>query len=208
MTSIFDTLLVAKASPKDIVQRLKAAPKTIRSIISDESTFSLIDQIVNRYFLNRNSAQDLMILITLYVLNYVSAQEFVDYAATITKTGQWHAFANEMETRFWSLYETFLEKEGIIYKQISRLEPRPIKPPEPEPGSPPTLQSVDTLKTTAPPPPLTTPLPGQPPKPIPPELIVIGQTQSETMPVPKPVPLAPAPYTPTQTPRIKLGDNQ
>ncbi|KKU09582.1 MAG: hypothetical protein UX14_C0042G0001, partial [Parcubacteria group bacterium GW2011_GWF1_45_5] len=123
------------------------------------------------------------------------------------------------------------EKEGIIYKQISLLEPQPIEEPAPKIEQTPQAQSqVDSIKTPiqisnpTPTPQSQTSLsslpsikPGepisgriapapQPPKPTPPELIIIGESSKPTVTPPKSA--LPPTFTPTQAPRIKMGDSK
>lgn len=234
MILAINNLLRERVVPEEMIKRLNGTSKPIRDTLDDQVIISLFYRVADNYFIDPNDVQELSILITLYILKYISAQEFADYSAAMVKPNQWPAFAKAMEDKFWSLYESVFEKEGIVWKQISLLEPQPLPQDEeisPEPVQTDTQQQATIIANTvsmvdnkpAPQPAPTPIIPSikqsepiaapatQPPPPqaTPPELIVIGGSPEKTEPiVPQKPPTPPPAFNPNPTPRIRVGDSK
>ncbi|KKU10061.1 MAG: Extensin, partial [Parcubacteria group bacterium GW2011_GWF1_45_5] len=224
-------------SLNEINTALGKTPKSIEEMLFSPSLSNILGTIVKKYSLTTDTGTDIAAAIFYYLTKLISDQELVNVIGSSVPQKHFAAFMNDLESMLWSPFDVYLSKGDIIYKQLTRFEPQPIKEQAPQPKQAQQTQPrMDAVKTTTPMPLVTPPaqpvqgqpststpsikpnepIPGhvpsasQPPKPAPPSTPPELIVIGES-PKPAAAPIKPTPpptFVPTQSPRIKVGDSK
>ena len=124
-----------KTISQDIIyQRFEEISSELFDFLSSEGITDLIDRISKKYKLTEDQGIYFSKLIAFYCLKLITNQEFVDGIGEIVDKKYFDSFMKDLEEKIWAPYDILLNKEGIFYKQLSKLKPRPIvkdlTPPE------------------------------------------------------------------------------
>jgi len=116
-----------KTISQDIIyQRFEEISSELFDFLSSEGITDLIDRISKKYKLTEDQGIYFSKLIAFYCLKLITNQEFVDGIGEIVDKKYFDSFMKELEEKIWAPYDILLNKEGIFYKQLSKLKPRPI----------------------------------------------------------------------------------
>lgn len=183
----------------------------LMDFLANEGTLSLLAQIQNKYAFSQESktTNDLGILLTLYVTKLIFSQDLVNELALLVSPKYFKAFMQELEQKLWSPYDRFLLDAGLVYKQLTVLDPQPIEQ-EATTQAVPTTPSAQTISVPITPATkqTTTQEQLQPkpfidtffaPKPTEPQPIEIKTTPADVTPQPVAKPIIP-PVQPDKTP--------
>ena len=109
-----------------IYQRFEEINDELFDFLSSEGIADLIDRLSKKYKLTEDQGIYFSKLIAFYCLKLITNQEFVDGIGEIVDKKYFDSFMKELEEKIWAPYDILLNKEGIFYKQLSKLKPRPI----------------------------------------------------------------------------------
>lgn len=109
-----------------IYQRFEEISDELFDFLSSEGIADLIDRLSKKYKLTEDQGIYFSKLIAFYCLKLITNQEFVDGIGEIVDKKYFDSFMKELEEKIWAPYDILLNKEGIFYKQLSKLKPRPI----------------------------------------------------------------------------------
>ena len=116
-----------RAISQDIIyQRFEEINDELFDFLSSEGIADLIDRLSKKYKLTEDQGIYFSKLIAFYCLKLITNQEFVDGIGEIVDKKYFDSFMKELEEKIWAPYDILLNKEGIFYKQLSKLKPRPI----------------------------------------------------------------------------------
>ncbi len=116
-----------RAISQDIIyQRFEEISDELFDFLSSEGIADLIDRLSKKYKLTEDQGIYFSKLIAFYCLKLITNQEFVDGIGEIVDKKYFDSFMKELEEKIWAPYDILLNKEGIFYKQLSKLKPRPI----------------------------------------------------------------------------------
>jgi hypothetical protein len=116
-----------KTIPQDIIyKRFEEISDELFDFLSSEGIADLIDRISKKYKLTEDQGIYFSKLIAFYCLKLITNQEFVDEIGEIVDKKYFDSFIKELEEKIWAPYNVLLDKEGIFYKQLSKLKPRPV----------------------------------------------------------------------------------
>ena len=116
-----------KTIPQDIIyQQFEKIDDELFDFLSSEGIADLIDRLSKKYKLTEDQGIYFSKLIAFYCLKLITNQEFVDGIGEIVDKKYFDSFIKELEEKIWAPYDILLNKEGIFYKQLTKLKPRPI----------------------------------------------------------------------------------
>lgn len=118
--------LVEKIDADVFLESLSKLDAALKDILSSSIGGDLIEKIVVKYEVNLYHLPDLMMLFGLYVTKLIAPQEFIDYLATFVPQKYFPQFLQELEDKLWSPYDVYLNKAGVVYKQLTKLTPAPL----------------------------------------------------------------------------------
>ncbi len=118
--------LVEKIDADIFLESLSKLDPALKDILSSDIGGDLIEKIVVKYGVNLSHLPDLMMLFGLYVTKLIPPQEFIDYLATFVPDKYLGHFLRELEDKLWSPYDVYLNKAGVVYKQLLKLTPQKL----------------------------------------------------------------------------------
>ena len=180
---------------------LESTPEAIQDILFSEAIGDLIAGIASKYGLTATASVQLSALIFYYLTKLIDAREFVNELFVLVSDRYFNQFRQELEDKLFSPYDAYMQQAGVMYKQITKLEPKKVVEPEKPRAKP---QSAETVVFNVPP---VSPVSSQVPQTSPQSnVIVIGETQAKPEPQPvKPAAPQPTPLPPQRAARIKVA---
>ncbi|KKT86031.1 MAG: hypothetical protein UW85_C0008G0025 [Parcubacteria group bacterium GW2011_GWA1_Parcubacteria_45_10] len=105
---------------------LEKLDPALRELVSGEIGGDLIEKIAVKYGFDSYNLPDLMMLFGLYLTKMITPQVFLDYLATLVPLKYFPQFLQELEDKIWSPYDSYLNKVGVVYKQLTKLTPQSV----------------------------------------------------------------------------------
>lgn len=118
-------------------QRLSKLDPILNDLISGGSGSDLIVDTAVKYDFDTSYSSTLILLLSLYLTKIFDSQKLIDYLATLIPEKYFPQFLQELEDKLWSPYDVYLNKAGVVYKQLTKLTPAPIQ------------QATDNLQQTS-----------------------------------------------------------
>jgi len=118
-----------KIDKEELASRVTSLDQNIVDFLSNDGTITILEQLQVKYAfpLLTQKENDLGILLTLYITKLISSQDFVNELALLVSPKYFKAFMQELEQKLWSPYDKFLLDAGLVYKQLTVLDPQPIE---------------------------------------------------------------------------------
>ena len=181
-----------------ITEKMEALAPELDEFLSSSSTASILSSVCSRYTLSSEEKFWVSRALGLYILRLYTAQDFVNELARVTPEKYLNQFRQELEDKLFSPYDAYMQQAGVVYKQLTKLEPKKdIEAGEPEP----TPEQAIVLNV-----PLVSPLSTRPIQTeiSQPEVIIVGDTRArEKTELPKPT--LPAFIPPKEAARVKVS---
>ena len=119
--------LIENIGQEKLIENFNQTEKSLKEIISGEIGANLFEQLIEKYSIDFDYFSDLMMLLSLFVSKSINTQEFVNEVSVFVPQKYFSQFLQELEDKLWSPYDVYLNKAGVVYKQLTKLMPAPIQ---------------------------------------------------------------------------------
>ncbi len=118
--------LIEKIGQEKLLENFSQTDKSLKDVVSGDIGANLVEQLAVKYGVDSDYFSDLMMLLSLFVSKSINTQEFVNELFTFVPDQYFPQFLQELEDKLWSPYDVYLNKAGVVYKQLTKLTPQPI----------------------------------------------------------------------------------
>src|SRR3989339_317647 len=120
------SFFIEKIGVERIDQAFAGLEKPLKDMFDGEMGGNLVSSVIDKYEADSFFLPDLMLVIGFYVACLINNQEMVDYLGLIVPEKYFPQFMQELEDKLWSPYDVYLNKAGVVYKQLTKLTPQPV----------------------------------------------------------------------------------
>ncbi len=118
--------LIEKIGRENLLENFNQTDKSLKEVVSGEIGANLVEQLAQKYDMDFDYFSDLMMLLSLFVSKSINTQEFVNEISAFVPPKYFPQFLQELEDKLWSPYDVYLNKAGVVYKQLTKLTPAPV----------------------------------------------------------------------------------
>lgn len=108
------------------MENFNQTDKSLKEVVSGEIGANLVEQLAKKYDVDSDYFSDLMMLLSLFVSKSINTQEFVNEISVFVPQKYFSQFLQELEDKLWSPYDVYLNKAGVVYKQLTKLTPQKL----------------------------------------------------------------------------------